>query len=228
MGISATIKQNKPTFMKPILLLLSFLCFFFAAHTQTLNIQAGTTVSHLDWELKGLNGRLYDQNLIGYSFFVGMDYHNIKYFNLSSNIGMIRKGGMMELEFLDIEGQSTDFMKDKATLDYVSVNTVIDLKYPVNEKLIPFISIGPRADFLISSSKQFEIFKEQKQLSAISYGIVTGLGLKYAIARAIVGIRFDYYTDINNVASYTEPDQVDPSEIRAKMYSLNVSCGYKF
>lgn len=214
--------------MKKSILLIALSGILFTAKAQTFNIQAGTSVSHLNWAFAGFDNHIYDQNIIGYSFFVGVDYLDFKYLNLSSNVGIIRKGGMMEFEFLDIEGQSIGIRNDRATLDYVSVNTLVDLKYPLNDKLIPFICVGPRVDFLAKSNERFNDFKEQGLLNSVSYGILAGGGIKFVIAKSLIGFRFDYYADMNDIVTYQAFNQTEPVEIKAKTFSLNLSYGYRF
>ena len=36
------------------------------------------------------------------------------------------------------------------------MNSTIDFKYAIKEKVVPYISIGPRIDFLISYSDDFQ------------------------------------------------------------------------
>ncbi len=213
--------------MKRTVLLLAFSGMFFFAKAQTLNIQAGTTISNLDWELNHYQPE-YRRNIIGYSFFVGMDYLDKKYINLSSNIGFIRKGGMWDVELFEIEKNFITYYPEKATLDYFSTNTLIELKYPVTGRFIPFISLGPRVDFLVSRNARFEDFNEQGFLHEVAFGILAGGGIKFVNGKSIIGFRFDYYADINDIATYQVFNQAEPAEIKARTFSLNVSYGYRF
>lgn len=199
----------------------------FSINAQTINIQAGTAISHLDWELNYYHPD-YPQSIVGYSFFVGMEYLDKKYINLSSNIGMIRKGGMWDELLLDIERNFIMSYPRKATLDYLSANTLIDFKYPVTDRFIPFISVGPRVDFLVNRNARFEVYKEEGFLNEVAYGILAGAGIKLVNGKSIIGFRFDYYADMNDIATYQVFSQTESVEVKAKTLSLNLSYGYKF
>lgn len=213
--------------MKRLILLLSGVFCMFSVNAQTLNIQGGTTISNLDWELNEYQPN-YHRNIIGYSFFVGMDYLDKKYINLSSNIGFIRRGGMWDVELLDVEKNFIMYYPEKATLDYLSANTLIEFKYPVTDRFIPFISIGPRVDFLVNRNARFEVYKEEGFLNDVAYGILAGAGIKFVNGKSIIGFRFDYYADMNDIATYHVSVQTEPVEVKAKTFSLNLSYGYKF
>ncbi len=215
--------------MKKIALLLIGLTFAILTNGQTLKIQGGTSFSKLDWQLKGLKiDPFYNETLIGYSFFAGLDYLDKQYFNLSSNIGVIRKGGKDKIEISDQDGEFTgQTTTEKPTLDYLSVNTMLDLKYTIKEKVSPFVSFGPRMDYLIRSSKHFDDIEKIDELNSTSIGLILGGGLKYNISNLQFGLRADYYLDFTNVANWTIENSVNSGEINVNTYTINLTMGYK-
>jgi hypothetical protein len=76
-------------------------------------------------------------------------------FNVSSNIGFLRKGGKDSFILRNETEEQVGEIIVKAKLDYLSVNTTFDLKFPIKDRIFPFISIGPRFDYLISCSHEF-------------------------------------------------------------------------
>jgi hypothetical protein len=199
------------------------------ANGQTVKIQAGTSISKLNWQLKGINiDPLYDETLIGYSIFAGLDYYDKKYFNLSSNIGMIRKGGKSEVQLSDQYGMLIGkTITEKPTLDYLSINTMIDIKYRIKEKISPFISFGPRYDYLLSSSGQFDGLEKLDELKKSSIGVILGGGLKYDISKIQFGLRADYYSDFTKVAEWTIEKTNRGGEITVNTLTINLSVGYR-
>jgi len=179
--------------------------------------------------LKGLKiDPFYNETLIGYSFFAGLDYLDKQYFNLSSNIGVIRKGGKDKIEISDQYGEFTgQTTTEKPTLDYLSVNTMLDLKYTIKEKVSPFVSFGPRIDYLIRSSKHFDDIEKIDELNSTSIGLILGGGLKYNISNLQFGLRADYYLDLTNVANWTFENTVNTGEINVNTYTINLTMGYK-
>ena len=227
--------------MKKTALLLIGLTIALFANGQIIKIQGGTSISTLDWKWKGVGmPSLFNERLIGYSIFAGIDYFDKQYFNLSSNIGMIRKGGEDEIQLSDAHGSPIGTLIDKATLDYLSVNTTIDFKYRIKETLSPFISIGPRFDYLLNSGhhfdgpKEFDVPpKEFNGLKNTSIGLILGGGLKYDLSNLQLGLRADYYLDFSKVADWTIENTVNGvntvggGEISVNTFTINLTIGYR-
>ena len=215
--------------MKKTGLLLIGLTFATLTNGQTLKIQGGTSISKLDWQLKGMNiDPFYNETLIGYSIFAGLDYLDKQYYNLSTNIGMIRKGGKDEIVLTDQYGELTgQTITEKPTLDYLSINTMIDLKYRIKETVTPFISFGPRFDYLVSSSKHFDSLEEIDELKSTSIGLILGGGLKYDISNLQFGLRADYYLDFTKVADWTIENTGNGGEVTVNTFTINLTIGYR-
>ncbi len=220
----------KPKYtMKKTGLILTGLFFVSFTFGQTVNFQVGTSMSHLDWKINGTTvGSLYNKTLIGYSILAGIDYLDKKYFNLSSNIGFIRKGGKDEAQLYDQNGVLTSgTLINKATLDYFSINTKVDIKYEIKETFTPFVGIGPQFGYLINNSKLFEAIKKNDRLENKSYGLLVGGGIKYNRSKFQLGLRADYYLDFTKVADWTVEAPKVGSKITSKTYSISFTIGYK-
>jgi len=196
------------------------------AFGQVINIQGGTSFSKLNWQISDMNVNPYNKPLIGYSLFAGIDYFDKKFLNVSSNFGLIRKGGKEEINviFENPEPNGSVFKKT-STLDYFSINTLFDFKYLINDKILPFISFGPRFEYLISYSNDFNILKTSNHLNRSSFGIILGGGLKYQFSNILIGIRSDYYVNFSNIAKWSNTsNQVKVSD---KTFTTSLSIGYK-
>ena len=213
--------------MKKAGLLLIVLTIAVFANGQIVKIQGGTSFSKLDWNLKGTNLSLWDEMFIGYSIFAGIDYLDKSYFNLSSNIGMIRKGGQGAVTLADIGGYPILNYTDKPTLDYLSLNTTIDFKYRIRETITPFIGFGPRFDYLLNHSRHFDEMKKLGEFNDISFGLILGGGLKYDISDFQFGLRTDYYFDFKKVAEWTFEDTGMGGKISVNTFTLCLSVGYR-
>lgn len=213
--------------MKRIGIPLLLIVFGAFAHAQTFNIQAGTSISKLNWELSALNTKsIYNKTLLSYSALVGVNYIDKKYFNLSSNIGLIKRGGKANRYLNDSGGKLTgEVITEKPALDYLTFNTTIDLKYPLNEKLVSFISCGPRIDYLLNSSNHFDILSNMNELEDVLLGALIGGGVRYTKSNMQYGFRVDYYADLTNPAEWT----VENVSGKVSLNTLTVNCtvGYK-
>jgi len=214
--------------MKKIGLLLIGLTITVITNGQILKIQGGTSISTLDWKLNGIDVRAFEKTLIGYSFFAGIDYLDKQYFNLSSNIGMVRKGGKGTIPLMSIGGDIITEYIEKATLDYLTINTTIDFKYPVKETIYPFISFGPRFDYLLCSSNLFNAISEFDGMKSTSIGIILGGGLKYDISNLQFGLRADYYLNFSDkVAEWTINSAGDGGQVFVNAFTINLTIGYR-
>jgi hypothetical protein len=209
--------------MKPILT-YALLILTAASFGQNIKFQGGTSFSKIYHD----NGRRRVTNTgtsVGYSFFVGADYMDKTYFNLSSNIGLIRKGseGMIIITNSQIAG---DVLRDPL-FEYISANTIIELKCPTTKKFFPFISVGPRADYLISDVSPMALsINLIGSLQKISYGLLLGGGLKYELAKFQFGLRSEYYLNFNSIAK-AGPTDDDNGRLYDKTFTLNGSFAYK-
>lgn len=194
---------------------------------QTVKIQTGTTFSKLDWVIGNLDLDLYNETLIGYAVFAGVDYFEKKYFNLSSNVGFIRKGGKGTITFTTETGEPIDEKIERAKLDYCTVNTTLEIKYPIKEKILPYISFGPRFDYLTKHSKEFDVLNEIEALKKYNLGLILGGGIRYDLSRFQIGLRTDYYLNFNKVAEWPVQTGNLGGKVEDKTITLNLTTGYK-
>jgi len=215
--------------MKQFALLFIGLFIISLSFGQMVKIQAGPSFSELDWKINGTTvGSLYNKTLVGYSVFAGIDYLDKKDWNLSSNIGLLRKGGKQEFQLTNTDGMPTGkSIIEKAAIDYLSINTMIDLKYTIHETFCPFVSFGPQFGYIVGASKEFDGLKKNNWLHKTSYGLLLGGGLKYTISKIQMGLRADYYYDFTKVADWTTKVLNGGGTITSKTTSISLIIGYK-
>lgn len=170
--------------MKKIALTITAACFAFISQAQFIKAEGGISLSKLKTEF--LNTTNKSDWYQGQSFFLGVDYLNVAIINLSSNIGYVRKGGM------DKDSDT------KSTLDYLSLNTRLELNSPT-PIFKPFISFGPRVDYMINHSEDFDPIDDADKLNKLTTGAVAGFGFKIKVPKLICGIRGDYYYNFNKI-----------------------------
>jgi hypothetical protein len=213
--------------MKKTGLLLIGLTIAILTNGQHIKIQTGTTLSKLDWQIGSLDSGLYNETLIGHSLLAGIDYLENKYFNLSSNLGFIQKGGKETLVIIGVTGEPINEKTEKAKLDYFTVNTTLDLKYPIKDKILSFISVGPRFDYLVSYSHQFDGLNDIDALKKYNLGLILGGGIKYDLSKIQIGLRADYYLDFDKVADWPAETGNLGGKVKDKTITLNLTIGYK-
>lgn len=214
--------------MKRTGLILIGLTIAILINGQTIKIQGGTSISKLDWVPKGLNlDPVYHEAIISYSIFGGFDFLEKQYSNLSSSIGMIRKGGKSEFPVYDQNLELIGQIMQKPFLDYLSINTTIDLKYELIKAISPFLSFGPRFDYIINSSNHFDSLKDINELKKSTFGLILGVGLRYDLSKFHLGLRSDYYYDFTKIADWTIDNTAIGGEVTANTYTINLTLGYR-
>lgn len=211
-----------------IRLILLFTGLFLAAGSsagQIIKVQAGMNWSFIeDGSGKPVQG--FGEPFTGFCTFIGIDYLNLELFNLSSNIGYLTKKGEESYWSLRPNGGS-DLITNKTDLGYLSFNTAFNLKYPVRDLIIPYISAGPRIDYLIkdSSESRWDILKP-----AI-FGTTMGGGLICRISGIEIGLRYDHYLNFNkNSELRTIPGYsgfIGAVEMTEKTSLLSITIAYK-
>ena len=208
-----------------------FIALFIANHSQAqiLKIQTGASFSNLDWTLNTMGIKdLYHKMFVGHSLFLGLDYLEHKRYNLSSNVGLLQKGGADEFPEVNSNGDLTgNMVQDRASLNYISFNTCIDYNLSKSEALQNYISIGPRIDYLYSYSKHFNGIADINALKNISAGLIIGTGTKLNLNKFQVGLRADYYLNANKVADWPASPYNAGGQIKSNTFTLNLTFGYK-
>jgi len=71
--------------------------------------------------------------------------------------------------------------------------------------LEPYLSAGPRLDYLISYNENvyfLKAFDDSGQLNKFSYGFIMGCGINSKIKKFRLGAAFDYYLNLNKISDF--------------------------
>ncbi|MCX6303513.1 MAG: outer membrane beta-barrel protein [Bacteroidetes bacterium] len=217
--------------MKNGALAMCFSLVVFCGFSQTLNLRFGASVSNLNWVNSASVDQVFNKNNIGFDLLLGLDYLDHTYFNLSTNLGYVQKGGagsLLNTSFQSPEGFTETDVSTK--LNYVTVNTLFEVKVPVKNLVVPFIHVGPRVDYLVSYTQSYNLFEHftlDDQLHKTIYGVIGGAGIDFRIKRFKVGVVFDYYWNFNKLVDYTN-DFDNYNQVYDRTFTLNLQVGYKF
>jgi hypothetical protein len=199
--------------MKKIYLLFLAIGIPIFINAQILNLQTGISIAK--------QSHIFDKAIIGYSEYLGFEYLNKDYFNLNSNLGVHREGGLFKDPQASPMYGIMGYSDEKLYLDYFSLNTTIDFKIKVKEIIVPFIGIGPSFGILFSHNDQLDHFNNADELSTITYGLLINGGFKVQFSKCQVGLVCDYLTDFDNNSSWSGYD------LKSKTILVNLILGYK-
>jgi len=197
------------------------------SYGQTIKIQYGRDWSELKWPIDGEYSD-FKTSLNGNTLFLGIDYFNRKYFSLNSNIGYLQKHGEKSYDkYYDDQHAST--VQAETSIEQLNINTKINLKYPIKEKLVPFLSLGLSYDYLLSDShKEDRISNVEPGI----FGLIIGGGAYYNISRIQIGFNIDYCTYFSNfgdLESHPSPGMtgfLPQEDIKSRAILAGVTIGY--
>jgi len=178
--------KNFTNFIIPLLLIV----FWNPVHAQKLHFKTGPSFSAVKTDLNG------NESMTGYltsfAFHAGIDYLKKGSFNLSSEIGWVRKGLREQIYIMDNDGNLTgESFELKLHRDYLHLNTLANYHIPLADKLSIFANAGPYVGISLAGDDCIN--------DTTLFGLVTGAGFKYDLANYQLGVVFDYYLDFNHL-----------------------------
>lgn len=209
---------------KSLLLIIAFLGIH-STYGQVIRLQGGPSVSNLEWSVENIRRLGPDEIFIGKSAFIGLDYLNSRYFNLSTNIGYLQKGDRSDIAYINDE-EVMVFRGLEAVFDFFSLNTLAEFKLPIKQQFIPYISLGPRIEYLQAYTKDFSFIEQMDELPNYAYGFNLGAGFRLDFRRLQVGIRTDYYLKTAKMAEW-DSDGEEKEWIDDTTFLVNLTIGYK-
>ena len=148
------------------------------------------------------------------------------YFYLTTNVGLISKGGRGNYLSL-VDGGVVVIENAIAILNYFSINSRFDLKYNFKKKITTHIGLGPRFDYLIEYNKYFNTFHEE-QLKFISYGLIYSFGIVYEFSKYQVGFQIEYNQNFRRIADWKLSDDGEEfGQIKDRTVGLSLVLAYK-
>lgn len=179
--------------------------------SQALKINNGLSISNI----QGDNFSILGKSIKTYSIFLGIDYFSKKYYEISSEIGYIKKGG--EERELPLNNSLLNIVEKKG---YININTTFRGKYPILNSYI-YVGVGPKIDFITADNKfESEYFFGYK-FSKITYGLKMEVGMNQILRKNLfVGINACNWINFNNIA-YS-----NYMKLKNRSLSIFVTIGY--
>lgn len=195
-------------------------CLSTAGNAQVLKLEGGVALAGMT--NKGID--IFDKLVGPFQMSAGIDYMDRGWYELSSSVGYLRKGGAGEIGVTNEVGQYLGEARFKHKLDYLTVNTTFRVKKVFQDKYTLYAGIGPRVDFALkgregTSSKfaDFIGYREVSNLRKVIVGLKCEAGINYMIDRYMVGANISY------LPSFMKPLNND---FRDRTFSLGLVVGY--
>ncbi|MEI7504495.1 MAG: outer membrane beta-barrel protein [Paludibacter sp.] len=151
---------------KVFLVFLLFLIFQnMKGQKNEIGQETGISISSVDWTSS--NTESYSKKIFGLTSGFKIGYLNHKYWNLNSGLYYAQRGGCEQVKLIDINGIPQGEETSRFEFNYLTINTTFNTKYQT-KVVNPCIFVGPRFDFLISSTIT------SKEFNKINYGVDFG------------------------------------------------------
>ncbi len=204
---------------KHLSLLLIFVSL--SSFSQVFKVKNGVSISSLSVNQGSAEFdrvELLNDNIVTYSFSLGVDYFEKKWFYLSSEIGYLKKGGREEVEIFDEDRK----LEIKESWSYLHFNTTARFPIRLKNDTHIFIGAGPKFDVLIDSDTFKSSLYEGYTINSTVFGAKGELGIMKDFNNIRAGLEFSYLYDFDNVA------RSEFAELKNDAYQLMLSIGYRF
>ncbi len=204
--------------MKKLLFILLLIPIAPMSMSQIIKLENGISISSLNKD--------FDRKVRPYLFRINVEYCEKGWFNLSSGIGKLTKGGKMEIPIITEEGILLGHENINLYADYLTLNTTFDMKYEKNRFAL-YAGIGPRIDVRLKTrySSSLDDFSgwEGGNTNSLMFGIDCVAGIRYKINRMQLGLNLGYLFSFNEM--YTRA--MEKKGISDKTFTIGLSVGYQ-
>ena len=161
---------------------LLYLIFSPAIKAQDWGLKAGLSVSDqsYDYTVPGLNVDRLNQTGIAAGIFINLNFSPLT--SVRFGVDYIQKGSAIEVDLTTPQSPTViGTLRFEDRLDYLSFNLLATPSLIKTPPISPYLIVGPRVDFLISSDTYIETLTSDKLKSGI-FGASVGAGFKFSIA----------------------------------------------
>lgn len=206
-------------------------CLMAPARAQVITVENGVSVAKLK---KGYDG----QNVYPYQMSVGMEYMDRGRYNLSSQIGFLKKGGKTKEFgiFGEEDGTNSARGRDRLHIRYLTMNTTFQVKTRPADGWVGYAGIGPRLDVYLSNSfypdpnwslpPDVVVASSASHLCPVVFGLKCVAGIKKSVRHLQIGLHVAYLPSFTK--TYDQPFSLFNEGVggRDRTFTVGVSLGY--
>lgn len=181
-----------------------------------ITVNTGVSSSNLKWVYEGDAASFYPDmqypSLLGYFNKVDLEYFEYKHYNLTTGFGFYQKGSQFINRAYELH------------LNYLTFDAMLKLKYKI-KKVLPHFVVGPRFDYLVNHSKEFNEFDQLATLYKNNYGLRYGVGIQYDFGKFDLGLGWQNNFNFNSVV-VNKGEKIWPEfeiEDKTRVFFLNLA-----
>lgn len=186
-------------------LVCMLLCITAIGKAQVVTVENGFAITSMRFSKAGLD------KVYPYQMALGVQYADKGWFNLSSNIGYIRRGSQVLFGYNPEPEVSVGDIVMKSKLHYITLNTTFDIKKTSRDGYSFFIGVGPRLDFKLKStiesyaefgsSSEYEPTKDKLEgIHAVLFGLKCVGGIRKDFGKMQLGLNVAYLPSFTHLS----------------------------
>lgn len=198
------------------------LCIAAMGKAQVVTLENGFAITSKRFSNGGLD------KVYPYQMALGMQYADKGWFNLSSNIGYIRRGSQVKLGYSVDPGALIESIIVKSKLHYITLNTTFDVKKTYHDGYTFFIGVGPRLDFKLKSTvesyadysgpSEYEPTKDKLEgIHTVLFGLKCVGGIRKDFGNMQLGLNIAYLPSFTRLSK----------GVHDRTFTFGLSLGYK-
>lgn len=206
-------------------LMCALLCVTVMGKAQVVTLENGFSITSLRHPMLGLD------KVYPYQMSLGLQYMDKGWFNLSSNIGYVRRGGQIRIGYGSDQVFSGGYIMEKDKLHYLTLNTTFDVKKTSRDGYTFFVGVGPRLDFKLKSTAEtyadlggpggpsgFEPTKTKLDgIHTVLFGLKCVGGIRKDFGNMQLGLNIAYLPSFTKLAY----------KVHDRTFTFGLSLGYK-
>ena len=209
------INFNKSFNLLALLILIVFINSVEAELIKSIKVSNGITVSKINHALSS-DWKLFEESFIGFSTGLEANFYENSFMKFNSKLSYFEIGGTDVNYATDEYNNVIGEFEMIEVFNYISLNSTIKLNYN-SDNIEPFISIGPRIDYLFDASWY------NNDLNKFNYGFDLGFGFDKKVSEKLnFCLDFTWNKQINKI------HDVNPDLVIEPEYSYSIALGIEY
>jgi len=196
---------------------------------KSIGIKIGTTLANQTWQNKFSSNILLKDYADGTFGALNVEFLKGNNFTIITEVQYTQKGcreGLPQVKINLPKGYST-YRAFDTRFNYISSSVLLKARFE-NRTWIPYCFLGPRLDYLLSYTSDYDFKTLEKYMNEKIWGLDYGFGLEYKMGIGGVSAEFRHHYDFDNMLDVPYSDNYSGLEVKNNAYIFNIGIKYYF
>jgi len=219
--------------MKKVIIVFS-LVFFYAVYMEaqvvkSIAVTPGIVWANQEWEWLNIQSQTEYNYKTGLHLGVNTEFLQHKYISILAEAGYVEKGMRQTFELTNPDspegtGETKTF---KTTFKYAYISPMLKARFELGN-IVPYIFIGPRADFYLSYKSDLNYDELKDKLNKTVFGMIYGLGIEYMFGPLGIALIYSQQLDFMPALENEPPHGFGLEKITNNAFILDLGIKYYF